>query len=279
MVAREPDAGDVPVAPRAGPLRPIGLLGAVIGLGEEANDYAPFLRWLIFNCVAAVGFLALWRLGLIQIMLETDRTHMSLLILALLLIMIAHCLVQTLFVSRELTAVRRTGVLLAHNTRGFEAIGSRVRLADGPELEPSVLTRHIANLVAKSRAQGSRPVDQTLLLRSLADQLRAREKLGWFVAEALLRLALLGTAVGFILMLIPIAGLTSFDVDTLRNALAGMSSGMAVALNVTVTGIAAALLLKVEYYFLDQAIGELFARITEATEVHVVSVLGRPTDG
>ena len=91
------------------------------------------------------------------------------------------------------------------------------------------------------------------------------EKLGWFVAEALLRLALLGTAIGFILMLIPIAQLSSFEVETLRNALAGMSGGMAIALNVTVTGIASALLLKVEYYFLDRAIAELFAKITEIT--------------
>ena len=67
------------------------------------------------------------------------------------------------------------------------------------------------------------------------------------------RLALLGTAVGFILMLIPIAGLTSFDVETLRKALAGMSSGMAVALNITVTGIGTALLLKLQYYFLTRA--------------------------
>jgi hypothetical protein len=154
-----------------------------------------------------------------------------------------------------------------------------VRTREGHELEPSVLTRHIAKLVAKARAQGGQPVDQTLLLRSLADQLRAREKLGWFVAESLLRLALLGTAVGFILMLVPLAGLTSFDVGTLREALSGMSSGMAIAFNVTVTGIGAALVLKLEYYFLDQAVAELFARITDITEVHVVSTLERGRDG
>ena len=96
------------------------------------------------------------------------------------------------------------------------------------------------------------------MLRSLSDQLRSREKLGWFVAEALLRLALLGTAVGFILMLIPIATIKAFDAETLRDALAGMSGGMAVALNVTVTGIGCALSLKLEYYLLDSSISELF---------------------
>jgi hypothetical protein len=184
-----------------------------------------------------------------------------------------------LFVSRELAATRRNEALIGDGAPGFDVSGGHVHTHDGRELEPSVLTRHIANLVAKSKAQRGRAVDQTLLLRSLADQLRAREKLGWFVAEALLRLALLGTAVGFILMLIPLAGLTSFDVETLRSALSGMSSGMAIALNVTVTGIASALILKLEYYFLDQAVAELFARITEITEVHVVSTLERPANG
>jgi hypothetical protein len=81
-------------------------------------------------------------------------------------------------------------------------------------------------LVVKGR--GGCPLDQTLLLRALADQLRARERLGWFVSEALLRLALLGTAIGFILMLIPLSGLESFEIETLRGALAEMSGGMAV---------------------------------------------------
>jgi hypothetical protein len=71
-----------------------------------------------------------------------------------------------------------------------------------------------------------------------------------------LRLALLGTAIGFILMLIPISGLSSFEAGTLRTALGGMTGGMAIALNVTVTGIASSLVLKLEYYMLDNAIEE-----------------------
>jgi hypothetical protein len=258
---------------------PLRLLAAVIGTGEEARDFVPFLRWLLINALAVVVLLALWQFGLVQTMLATDRTHISLLILVILAITAGHCLVQTLSASRELVAVRKVAAAIAESDASFVVARGRVSTGDGRMLEPSLLAKHIANLVAKSRAQRGRAVDQTLLLRSLADQLHAREQLGWFVAETLLRLALLGTAIGFILMLIPISQLRSFDVETLRNALAGMSGGMAIALNITVTGIASALLLKVEYYFLDQAIAELFARITEITEVHVVSRLERGSDG
>jgi hypothetical protein len=280
LFARRP-ALDATVPLGAEAAAPTSLLrpaAAVIGSGGEARDFAPFLRWLLVNSLAVVVFLALWQFGLVETMLGTDRTYMSLLILILLGITVGHCLIQTLFVSRELVAARKAEAIITEGAAGFVVARGRVATSDGRVLEPSLLARHIANLVAKSRAQGGRSVDQTLLLRSLADQLRAREKLGWFVAEALLRLALLGTAIGFILMLIPIAQLSSFEVETLRNALAGMSGGMAIALTVTVTGIASALLLKVEYYFLDQAIAELFAKITEVTEVYVVSTLERGSD-
>jgi hypothetical protein len=112
-----------------------------------------------------------------------------------------------------------------------------------------------------------------VLLRSLADQLRARENLGWFVSESLLRLALLGTAVGFILMLIPLTALDAFDVESLRRTLTGMTGGMAIALNITVAGIATALFLKLTYYLLDQAVADLFREVTKVTEVYVIPTL------
>jgi hypothetical protein len=152
-----------------------------------------------------------------------------------------------------------------------------VVIGDGRALEPGILATHIGNLLIKAGlSRGA--VDQTVLLRAMADRLRGREKLGLFVAEGMLRLALLGTAIGFILMLIPIAQLKSFEADTLRTALSGMTGGMAIALNVTVTGISAALVLKFEYYLLDGAIGELFDLITDTTEVYVMPVLSRDSD-
>ena len=256
----------------------VSLVTAVLGTASESKDHMPLLRWILINALAGFAILVLWHFGLVQVMFETDRTHISNLILALLVLTVAHCFYQTLLVSKELVVARHVQEEIAGAGRGFQIVGDRVLTQDGRELEQGVITRHIANLVTKSRAAGGQKIDQTLLLRSLAEQLRAREKLGWFVAEALLRLALLGTAVGFILMLIPIAGLKSFDVETLRNALAGMSGGMAIALNVTVAGIASALLLKVEYYFLDESVSDLFHLITDVTEVHVVSALERGSE-
>jgi len=198
-----------------------------------------------------------------------------LLILGLFALTSLHCLAQIWYVSKELVATRSFQNML-HNDRElpYIAVGDLERTPKG-----STIARHIANLVAKARSQGGGRVDQTLLLRVLANQLRSRERLGLFVSEALLRLALLGTALGFILMLIPIAGLTAFDAETLRKALSGMSGGMAIALNITVTGIGTALVLKLEYFLLDMGVTDLIHSITEVTEVHVISVLERDDNG
>jgi hypothetical protein len=242
---------------------------------SDSTDFLPLLRWLILMSLIVFGAAVLWHLGLIRLMLETDRTHVSSLILVLFVLTTLHCLTQTWVVSRELTAVRGFQDVLRGERGVLRALAGDLSSAR----QDSIIGRHVANLVVKARAQKGRRLDQTLLLRALADRLRSREKVGLFVSEALLRLALLGTAVGFILMLIPIAGLTAFDAESLRKALAGMSSGMAIALNVTVTGIATALLLKLQYFYLDKAIADLFAAITELTEVHVVSVLEHEGDG
>jgi hypothetical protein len=58
-----------------------------------------------------------------------------------------------------------------------------------------------------------------------------------------------------------------------------MSGGMATALNITVTGIATALVLKLQYFFLDRALVDLLDGITEVTEVHVISALEGQADG
>jgi hypothetical protein len=240
----------------------------------ESRDFLPFLRWLVVMCLTALGVGILWRLGLIRLMFATDRTRISSVILALFALTSLHCLTQTCIVSRELIAVRRFRDRMLRGGLARLSYEHPSRLGD-----PSLIAHHVGNLIAKGKAQKGRRIDQTLLLRALADRIRSREKLGLFVSEALLRLALLGTAVGFILMLIPIAGLLAFDAESLRKALAGMSGGMATALNITVTGIATALVLKLEYFFLDRALVDLLDGITEVTEVHVISALEGQVDG
>ncbi|MHA6691297.1 MotA/TolQ/ExbB proton channel family protein [Devosia sp. A449] len=246
---------------------------------EDRTNYVPLLRLLLVNIVAAAGLVALWAFGFLELILTADHTRISLVIFAILVGTTLHCFYQTIVVSRELIAARRVKQILeAESVVGLVAKPDGVTTALGSPLPEGVFATHISTLVRKGVLQGGGRVDQSLLLRLLADRLRGRERLGLFISEALLRLALLGTAIGFILMLIPISALTSFETETLRGALGGMTSGMAIALNVTVTGIASALLLKLDYFLLNAAMVDLFDTIAETTEIYVVSALERDAD-
>jgi hypothetical protein len=150
---------------------------------------------------------------------------------------------------------------------------------NGTRLPAGQVTAHIRNLILKARLQGRHPLDQTLLLRGLADALRGPNQLGSFASDALLKLGLLGTIIGFILMLAPIAGLDAADRASVKTSMGLMSDGMAVAMYTTLAGLVSSILVQAQYYMLDDATANLFALATDLTEVFVVSTLEREQDG
>ncbi|MBV8703940.1 MAG: hypothetical protein JO118_09550, partial [Acetobacteraceae bacterium] len=61
---------------------------------SESRDFLPLLRWLIVVGLTCFGLVVVWHLGLIQVMFETDRTHISSLILGIFALTSLHCLAQ-----------------------------------------------------------------------------------------------------------------------------------------------------------------------------------------
>ena len=247
--------------------------------GEFPSDYVPLLRWLIFTGVTLFGFVLAWHFNLIRLMLASDSTHISALICALYLIVSLHCLAQTVVVSRELNSGHRAFALVTRGGARFSVVGGEVVVGDGVRLPHGRVTSHIRNLVLKAGLQDHPHLDQTLLLRGLADALRRPHQLGVFAGDALMKLGLLGTIVGFILMLAPIAGLDAADRASVKGSMGLMSEGMAVAMYTTLTGLIGSILVQTQYYMLDAATAKLFALATDLSEVFVVSVLERSPDG
>jgi hypothetical protein len=233
-----------------------------------APDWAPLLRWLVFTGFSAFAGLLLWRYGLIQMMLQADRTYICAAISALYIGASLHCLYRTIAVSKEGERERRAAIALANP----EAI-----FLDGAM--PSGLTGdHLRDLVDKARAQGARRLDQTLLLRALAERMRGSNGFGNFAADSMIKLGLLGTIIGFIMMLAPIAGLDVGDKSMLKSSMGLMSDGMAVAMYTTLAGLVGSILLKLQYVMLDSATAGLFTRVVRLTETRVVPALERRYD-
>src|SRR5712691_265340 len=178
-------------------------------------------------------------------------------------------------------SAQRVAALVARGTAGFKVVGQDVVTAEGARLPPGQITAHIRNLILKATLQGRHRLDQTLLLRGLADALRGPNQLGSFASDALMKLGLLGTIIGFILMLAPIAGLDAADRASVKSSMGLMSDGMAVAMYTTLSGLIGSILLQTQYYMLDEATAKVFGLATDLTEVFVVSVLEQepPEDG
>ena len=112
-------------------------------------------------------------------------------------------------------------------------------------------------------------LNNQILLELFSDKLRGETKIGSFIADSLFKLGLLGTIVGFVLMLQPISAIDSFDEISIKNALTSMSAGMSIALFTTLSGLVGGLLLKTQYYFLEDAAEKLFYTTSELSETFI----------
>jgi hypothetical protein len=238
----------------------------------------PLLRWLMFTGVSAFAFAVAWHYGLFHLMVTNDKTWISSIISGLYIVVSLHCLTRTVVISNELARARRVSAIVSQGPSAFRVVGADV-LAGNDKLPPGRVAEHIRNLVMKAGLQRGQRLDQTLLLRGFADALRGPNQFGSFASDALMKLGLLGTIIGFILMLAPIAGLDAADRASVKTSMGLMSDGMAVAMYTTLAGLVSSILIQAQYYLLDEATANLFSLATDLTEVFVVSSLERGQDG
>ena len=240
--------------------------------GLDAPEREPLLPWMIFTGLCLFAVVLLWRYGLIRLMVTSDRTYISSVIAALYLITSCHCLWRTWAIAREGEAARRCRAFLPA-ADGIEAT------IDAEVMPAGMVTDHIRSLVTKAKAQGVGRMDQTLLLRALADRLRGSNGFGAFASDTLMKLGLLGTIIGFIIMLAPIATLDATDKVAMKSSMGLMSDGMAVAMYTTLAGLVGSILVRIQYYMLDAATQRVFSDAVTLTETRVTPVLERQHDG
>jgi hypothetical protein len=230
----------------------------------------PLLPWLIFTGVSLFAGVLLWYFGLIERMVTSDHTYISSIITLLYVASSLHCLWRILIISREGDAALKTAQAVVREGGGLLSNSPTAGKARPPT---GLVAAHIRDLVTKAALQGAERLDQTLLLRVLAARLRGSNQFGAFASDTLMKLGLLGTIIGFIMMLAPIAGLDPENREAVRSSMSLMSAGMAVAMYTTLVGLAGSILLKVQYSMLDSATAKIFAFAVDLTEVHVVSAL------
>lgn len=159
---------------------------------------------------------------MINLIVESDRSKISMIILAIYVLATVHWFYVALSLDREISSI----------------------------IEPkenTLIGRFLLNTDKNSEKNN-------LLL--IEDELSNKHSLGYLAVDVLLKLGLTGTVIGFILMLLPIGEIKDFDPEILQKLLSTMSGGMAVALYTTLTGLVTSMILKFQYFVLDSSLSQ-----------------------
>lgn len=202
------------------------------------------LRVLILLGLIAFAFIMAWYYGLLQRAAVMDRSYLSSVIMIIYIALSGHWL----FVAVRLSFESDCADELEHGP--------------GQGRYKPIVKGNLVTDLDKQLHDNLSSNQVTALLGLFADQVANRHALGYFASDVLLRLGLLGTIIGFILMLLPVSNIREFDSSVMQQLLAAMSGGMAVALYTTLTGLITSTLLRFQYYVLESAAMDMVYRIS-----------------
>ncbi|MEX2516106.1 MAG: MotA/TolQ/ExbB proton channel family protein [Gammaproteobacteria bacterium] len=242
----------------------------------ERGEHHSLLLWLIFTGLVFFGLFLAIDYGLIATLIETDRSKISIVIMLIYFLVTCHCAVRVTQVSRELNETRRLASELKSNPDYLTETNSEGMSVFLQKQPRSVIRDYICDLFRKYRTdRGTDEIPGHDLLEVYAAELKNPQEIGWFISDIMLKLGLVGTIVGFIVMLSSVANITDFDVSTMQKILQLMSSGMGTALYTTLTGLAGSVLAATQYYIIDRTADENLAVLQHLTEIDMHIPLSR----
>jgi biopolymer transport protein ExbB/TolQ len=240
------------------------------------------LRWLLFVTAVAVGLTVAWHQGLFHILFKNDASRLSIVIIGVFILSSLHAGWLILRLSKFINHVNTISNLMDRDQHSQISVkndevvfGYSAVLPDGP------MTDHIQRL-ARRLSNSAEPhryaTDQSQLLDALSRRIKSPQQLGWLIADLMIKLGLLGTVIGFILMLQSVPTVEDIDISTIQTMLSKMSDGMRVALFTTLCGLIGGVLAGIQYHIADRGADELVAGITEVSEIHVAPRLANGND-
>lgn len=207
----------------------------------KRDAHYPFYVWLLIVGVILFGFYLLWNFKLLQHLMSKDITYLSSIILVLFFAITAYLGLAAWRLSKQRGYVHEIQQQKEHKI-----------------ISESWVHEHL-QLLQRSREQASNETES--LLARLIERVHRGHSSGWFLSDILMRLGLIGTVIGFVLMLSAVYELKQSDVKALQQLLATMGSGMQVALYTTLTGLGTALLVSIQCQWLDRCADSLVSQV------------------
>ena len=237
---------------------------AIMAPASRNGAYDAVLRWVLLMALIAVAAVVSYDYGLLNYLFGADKSKITVLIAVLYVAFSGHCLWILVELSREYRRALQIKEMLANTARVPE-----LPRGDG------LIDRYLADVIRSREHPSEVEGNAHLLMQSLGASFRRRTKVGTYGTDLLYKLGMLGTMVGFVLMLNSMGDLSNFDVDTLRGALQQMIAGMAVSLLTTIAGLIGGILLRLEYNVADALVTDISQTTVSFTEVSLLPLLAR----
>ena len=209
--------------------------------------YLILMQWLLLTGLISFGTFMAWDTGLLPSMLANDNTRLSIIILTIFFAACLHCFERSLYLSRQ-----------------FSILNHYTSLPDSTVLSTNSTNSPVQLYLIQASTREEQ--DTVLLSEVLAENIRGQNQIGWFISGVLIKLGLLGTVIGFMLMLGSLDNIQSMDIGQVQTLMQTMTQGMKIALNTTLLGLASSMLLGIQYLYLDRRADQLVAQTIQLSQ-------------
>lgn len=245
----------------------------------QEGEHHLLLVWLIFTGIFIFAISVAWNEGALLLLYQSDKSYISYVISLLYFFIAIHCALRVYYISRQINDSRRVEALVRNKSdMKLRMDGDHVHIDGHTTLPDCIVTSYIHDLLNKNTIGSNTNEEQiqesnTELIEVYESRLKGPHEIGWFSADIMIKLGLLGTIVGFIYMLGSVANITDFDVTSMQKILKHMSTGMGTALYTTLAGLTCSMLAASQYHLLDSHVDKLIHTTKHLAQVYILPVI------
>lgn len=232
------------------------------------------LVWMMLVSIVIFGLFIAWNENALALLYLGDRSRISWAITLLFILITLYCARRIFHISEEINLSNSVYKMITENKNAkLHSNEGDIYLADGIKLPQCMLTSFLLDIVYDKQHETTESTQETNetssdLLEVYEARLKNPHNIGWFFSDIMIKLGLLGTIIGFVLMLGSVVNVTDFDVSTMQNILKQMSAGMGTALYTTFAGLVCSIITATQFHLLDQGADDLIDQAKHLTHAH-----------
>ena len=221
-------------------------------LNKHTSDLI-FIKWLLFFISLIIILLSAEQYNLLSSMLKNDVSYISSIILCIFFFSTIKVGFELYYLKDRYLNIMLLSANLSSNLK-VDALENFNYFKRSTIVDNIIIVKYISSVISLTRSNKS--IED--MKNSFENDITAKLETGWFIADLLLKLGLIGTVVGFIIMLSAITEIENFDLTLMNALLQSMSGGMKVALYTTLTGLVTSILLSMQYKYLESLVYKIF---------------------